>query len=68
MIWINKGDDMNFREVNNKLNELKQLRDVAHLTLNLNRTLASLTGYDQAVDNLEQFRNTRISELRCLFK
>ena len=59
---------MNFREVNNKLSELKQLRDVAHLTLNLNRTLAALTGYNQAVDNLEQFRNTEISELRCLFK
>ena len=59
---------MNFREVNKKLNELKQLRDVAHLTLNLNRTLASLTGYNQAVDNLEQFRNTKISELHCLFK
>ena len=52
---------MNFREVNKKLSELKQLRDVAHLTLNRNRTLASLTGYNQAVDNLEQFRNTKIS-------
>ena len=59
---------MNFREVNKKLSELKQLRDVAHLTLNLNRTLSSLTGYNQAVDNLEQFRNTKISELHCLFK
>ena len=59
---------MNFREVNKKLNELKQLRDVAHLTLNLNRTLASLTGYNQAFDNLEQFRNTKISELHYLFK
>ena len=54
---------MNSREVNKKLSELKQLRDVAHLTLNLNRTLASLTGYNQAVDNLEQFRNTKISEI-----
>ena len=59
---------MNFREVNNKLSELKQLRDVAHLTLNLNRTLASLTGYNQAVDNLEKFRITKISELHCIFK
>lgn len=58
---------MNFREVNNKLNELKQLRDVAHLTLNMNRTLTSLTGYNQAVDNLEQFRNTKISEINFFY-
>ena len=38
---------MNFREVNKKLNELKQ------------------SDNKQA---LEQFRNTKISELHCIFK
>ena len=42
LIWIDRGDAMNFREVNKKLNELKQ------------------SGNKQA---LNQFRNTKISEI-----
>ena len=64
---------MNFREVNKKLNELKQAENKAKgeyifAELGSEEELISTMGLDEARYQLEQFRNTKVSELHYLFK
>mgnify|MGYP003581933883 CR=1 FL=1 len=64
---------MNFREVNKKLNELKQAENKAKgeylfAELGSEDELISNIRLDEARYQLEQFRNTKISELHYFFK
>ena len=64
---------MNFREVNKKLNELKQAENKAKgeyllADLGSEEELISTVGLDEARYQLEKFRNTKISEVHYLFK
>ena len=59
---------MNFREVNKKLNELKQAENKAKgeylfAELGSEEELISNIWLDETRHQLEQFRNTRISEI-----
>ena len=64
---------MNFREVNKKLNELKQAENKAKgeyllAELGSEEELISTLWLDEARYQLDKFRNTKISELHYLFK
>ena len=64
---------MNFREVNKKLNELKQAENKAKgeyllADLGSEEELISAMGLDEARYQLEKFRDTKISELQYFFK
>ena len=62
---------MNFREVNKKLNELKQAEIKAKgeyilAELGSEEELISTMGLDEARYQLDKFRNTKISEINLL--
>ena len=64
---------MNFREVNKKLNDLKQAEIKAKgeyllAELGSEEEITFMFVLDEARYQLDKFRNTKISELHCLFK
>ena len=65
---IDRGDAMNFREVNKKLNELKQVEIKAKgeyllAEFGSEEELISTMRLDESRYQLDQFRNTKISEI-----